>query len=193
MAEINFNIALQPKQKEAFKLSLEFPVFAFGGAKGGGKSFFVRARELYRRLQYPFSTGCIIRQTYGELWDNHIRQFFIEYPELKTWYSAERKTIEYPNGSVTQFIYLRNEKDALVYQGRSYDDISFDEATQHPYESFAMMSSCNRLSNPKLQNKIKPSMILTCNPGGIGHDWVKRLFIDRNFNDGDYSDRKSVV
>ena len=24
-------------------------------------------------------------------------------------------------------------------------------------------------------------MYLTCNPGGIGHDWVKRLFIDRNY------------
>jgi phage terminase large subunit len=24
-------------------------------------------------------------------------------------------------------------------------------------------------------------MYLTCNPGGIGHSWVKRLFIDRNF------------
>jgi phage terminase large subunit len=28
-------------------------------------------------------------------------------------------------------------------------------------------------------------MILTCNPGGVGHAWVKRLFIDRDFRVGE--------
>lgn len=28
-------------------------------------------------------------------------------------------------------------------------------------------------------------MYLTCNPGGIGHLWVKRLFVDREYRDGE--------
>lgn len=177
----NLQITLQPKQRTAFDLSLYTKVLGYGGAKGGGKSYLVRARELFRRLKYPYSTGAIVRKTYGELWDNHIRQFFLEYPETKKWYSSERKAITYPNGSVTQFIFVTNEKDALNYQGRAFDDISIDEATQHQYETFRLLRSCNRLSNPVKQRDISPSMVLTFNPGGEGHDWVKRIFIDRCF------------
>ena len=28
-------------------------------------------------------------------------------------------------------------------------------------------------------------MYFTCNPGGVGHDWVKRLFIDKLYRDGE--------
>jgi phage terminase large subunit len=28
-------------------------------------------------------------------------------------------------------------------------------------------------------------MYITCNPGGVGHGWVKRLFIDRDFREGE--------
>jgi len=31
-------------------------------------------------------------------------------------------------------------------------------------------------------------MYLTCNPGGVGHQWVKRLFIERKFKDGENPD-----
>ena len=28
-------------------------------------------------------------------------------------------------------------------------------------------------------------MYLTCNPGGVGHEWVKRLFVERDYRDGE--------
>ena len=34
-------------------------------------------------------------------------------------------------------------------------------------------------------NKFPKRMYLTCNPGGVGHFWVKRLFVDRKFKDGE--------
>ena len=34
-------------------------------------------------------------------------------------------------------------------------------------------------------NQIPKRMYLTCNPGGVGHTWVKRLFIDRDFSPGE--------
>ena len=46
-------------------------------------------------------------------------------------------------------------------------------------------------------NKIPKRFYLTCNPGGIGHAWVKRLFIERRFKDGenprDYKFIKATV
>ena len=63
--------------------------------------------------------------------------------------------------------------------------IFIDEATQIPEKWFDVLKACVRGANafPK-------RIYLTCNPGGVGHGWVKRLFIDRRFkkdeNPADY-------
>jgi phage terminase large subunit len=51
-----------------------------------------------------------------------------------------------------------------------------DEATQFSERTFRHLAACLRGDNdfPK-------RFYLTCNPGGVGHFWVKRLFIDRKF------------
>jgi phage terminase large subunit len=171
-------ITLQPKQREALRVSEETEVTLYGGAKGGGKSYLIRAREVKRRLQYPNSKGLIIRKTYPELLANHIRPFFREYPTVKDWYTKAEKTIYWPNGSTTEFSYLRTTDDVYTYQGREYEDISIDEITQHEEEVFKTLTSSLRTTSPD----IKPSILLTGNPGGIGHQWVQRIFIDRKFN-----------
>lgn len=173
----DIRIKLQPKQKEAFRLSLVTPVTLFGGAKGGGKSHLVRAREVFRRLKYPSSRGVIIRKTLPELWDNHIYPLLKEYPQINDWFKESKKTIFWPNGSITTFSYLQNKKDVFTYQGREFEDISLDEATQHEEETFSILRSSNRTTLPD----IKPSMLLTGNPGGVGHQWVKRLFVDKMY------------
>lgn len=171
------NIPLQPKQKIAFYKSLETPVLFYGGAKGGGKSFLIRAREVYRRLTYPGTKGLIVRKTYPELLSNHIRKFFVEYPSVRDWFNKGEKAIYWPNGSITEFSFLGTTDDVYTYQGREYEDISIDEITQHEEEVFKILRTSNRTTNPN----IKPSMFLTGNPGGIGHAWAKRIFVDRDF------------
>ena len=174
-------ITLQPKQKEAFRLSLTTPVTFYGGAKGGGKSYIIRARETFRRLKYAKTKGLIVRKTYPELLANHIRPFFSEYPQTRQWFNKAEKTIYWPNGSTTEFSYLNNTDDVYTYQGREYEDESIDEVTQHEEEVIKVLRSSNRTTNPD----IKPTMFLTGNPGGIGHGWVKRLFVDRQFREGE--------
>ncbi len=178
---MKLEITLQPKQKEAFYKSFETPVLFYGGAKGGGKSYLVRAKEMYRRLKYPNTKGLIVRKTYPELLSNHIRMFFKEYPITKDWFKAAEKAIYYPNGSVTEFSYLKSTNDVYTYQGREYEDISIDEITQHEEEVFKIIRSSNRTTN----KEIKPTMLLTGNPGGIGHAWVKRIFIDKLLKEGE--------
>lgn len=177
MQYIDLDLYLQPKQREALKLTEIAPVLLYGGAKGGGKSFFVRAYQVYRRMRYPNTRGIIIRKTYPELLSNHIHKFFTEYPYVREWYNKQEKTITWPNGSITEFSYLHHTDDVFNYQGREYEDISIDEITQHEEMVFKVIRSSNRTTN----KNVHAQMLLTGNPGGIGHNWVKRIFIDREF------------
>jgi phage terminase large subunit len=174
---VSFINQLQAKQREGFAESLKTPVFFYGGAKGGGKSYLMRAREYFLRLMFPGTKGLIVRKSYPELLSNHIRKFFIEYPETRAWYKKAEKAIEYPNGSITEFSYLSNTDDVYTYQGREYENISIDEITQHEEEVFKILRTSNRTT----QKALPATMLLTGNPGGIGHTWIKRMFIDRQF------------
>lgn len=190
MENVRFDFSsIQPKQKQALKLSLSTPVLFYGGAKGGGKSWLVRCREIARRLKYPNTQGLIVRRTYPELRANHIIKMFQEYPVLSKWYNKSEKIIHYPNGSTTEFSYLKNTDDVYTYQGREYQDISVDEITQHEEEVFKTLRTSLRTS----QVGIKPSVFLTGNPGGIGHAWVKRIFINRDFSPNENPDDFAFV
>lgn len=178
---MELRITLQPKQRKALDTAEVTPVTFYGGAKGGGKSHLVRAREVIRRMKHPKSKGLIVRRTFPELLSNHIRKFFTEYPETVKWYNKAEKAIYWPNGSITEFSYLKNVDDVYTYQGREYEDISVDEVTQHEEEVFKVLRSSNRTTLPG----IAPTMLLTGNPGGRGHGWVKRIFIDRKFKDNE--------
>lgn len=179
-------LKLQPKQLEAFQKSKTTPVLFMGGARGGGKSYFIRAREIYRRMKYPNTKGLIVRKTYPELLANHIRMFFIEYPITRKWYNKSEKLIRYPNGSTTEFSYLQNTDDVYTYQGREYEDISIDEITQHEEITFKILRASNRTSNQEfIEGGGQVTMVLTGNPGGIGHNWCKRIFVDREFTENE--------
>lgn len=125
----------------------------------------------------------IIRKTYPELQSNHIKKFFEEYPYLRRFYSKSDKTIYYKNGSTLSFRFLQHTDDVYVYQGQEFEDWGLDECTQHSEEVFRVLTSSMRTTH----KDIKPKFLLTGNPGGPGHGWVKRLFIDRAFlpEDGD--------
>lgn len=83
------------------------------------------------------------------------------------------------NGSTIKFGHY-GDRDDVEYQGQEYDWIFVDEATQFTEGQFRTLGACLRGST-----KIPRRMYLTCNPGGIGHLWVKRLFVDREYRDGE--------
>lgn len=172
-------IRLQPKQRQ-FRDAIErYPITFFGGARGGGKSYSLRAIMLLRRFQYPGSTGAIFRRTYPELEANHIRPLFQEFPQLKPFYNESKKLLSLPNGSTLQFSHCASEKDVALYQGRELHDLAIDEAGQWEEGAFRTLLGSNRSSRPDIPARA----ILTGNPGGIGHGWLKRIFIDRRFNE----------
>jgi phage terminase large subunit len=176
---IEIRIALQPKQKQFLKAIENTPVTFYGGAKGGGKSGGLRRIMLHRRLTINNSHGAIFRRTYPELEGNHIRKMFEEFPMLKPYWNAGHKLLVLPNGSTLQFCHCNNETDIDLYQGREFHDLAIDEAGQWTETMFRKLLGSNRSS----ASGIKPRAILTGNPGGIGHTWLKRLFIERRFNE----------
>lgn len=190
---MELKITLQPKQKEFLRSIEAYPVTLFGGARGGGKSHGMRAIMLYRRFKYPGSKGAIFRKTYPELEANHIRPIFQTYPELKKFWNEQKKLITFPNGSTLQFCHCASESDVDLYQGREYHDLAIDEAGQWDEATFRKLHGSNRSANPG----IKPRALLTANPGGIGHAWLKRLFVEKRFNEReraeDYNFIQSLV
>ncbi|MBO5306307.1 MAG: phage terminase large subunit [Clostridia bacterium] len=166
-----------PKQAEFFASGAKFT--AYGGARGGGKSWALRRKLVAICLRYAGARCLLVRRSYDELKSNHLAAFLNEYGSFLEYREAE-KTIFFPNGSRIIFGFCASDRDILRYQGQEYDVIAIDEATQLSEERFQIFKACLRGVNP-----CPKRMYLTCNPGGIGHAWVKRLFVDREYREGE--------
>ena len=161
------------RQKEFFDSRAKYT--AYGGARGGGKSWALRRKLLAMCLRYEGLRCLLVRRSLAELKGNHVIPFLKEYGNLAEFSSSDSSLI-FSNGSRIDLGYCASDRDVLRYQGQEYDVIAIDEATQLSEYRFSIFKAGLRGANdfPK-------RMYLTCNPGGIGHGWVKRLFIDRRF------------
>ena len=172
---------------------------AFGGARGGGKSWAVRTKAILLCLAHPGIKCMIVRSSYPELQENHILPICAllrcraEDRALRLAdYHDTKKQVTFPNGSRLLFRYCGSDKDADRFQGTEVDALFVDEATQQPEERMKKLNACVRGANafPK-------RIYYTCNPGGVGHEWVKRLFLDRRYEAGenpeDYRFIRSLV
>ena len=184
-----------PNEKQALFLTDTHKYIGFGGARGGGKSWAVRVKAVLLCLNYPGIKVMIIRRTYPELQENHIIplcEMLHCHAEDRTQrvasYNDSKKHITFPNGSRILFRYCDNEKDAERFQGTEVDVLFVDEATHQSEEKMDKLSACVRGVNgyPK-------RIYYTCNPGGVGHAWVKRLFVDRQYKPGENPDDYSFI
>lgn len=173
-------IALTKKQIELDHAIKHFENVFYGGAKGGGKSVGMRYIMLKGTLAIPGLKAVIFRKTYPELYNNHISVILEEFPQLQQFYNAGHKEYRFPNGSVLAFRYNQLEKDLSNHQGVEYHWLGIEEAGEWPEDWFWKLKGSNRSSNPN----IKPRCLLTGNPGGIGHKWLKRLFVDKRYRKG---------
>ena len=180
-----------PSEKQQLFLKADNTYIAFGGARGGGKSWAVRVKAILLCLNYPGITCLIIRKTYPELRQNHIvplcRMLKCNAPrgERFATYNDSKKEITFPrvddkDPSRILFGYCDKDKDADKYQGTECDVLFIDEATHQSEERVEKLNACVRGDNdfPK-------RTYYTCNPGGEGHAWVKRLFIDKRYKDSE--------
>ena len=190
---MNFTIPeLYPKQKEFCLATNKY--ICYGGARGGGKSFVSRIKICLLAFRYSGIQILLLRRTLPELRENHINQLqkilhTYEKDSSKRFaeYKDSTKEFKFPNGSRIVLGYCDNENDVLQFQGQSYDVIVMEEATHFTEFQFQALTESNRLSG-NIKEPFNPRMYFTCNPGGVGHHWVKRLFIDKDYRQNEIAE-----
>ncbi len=184
--EIRISGVPSEKQRAFFASRARFT--AYGGARGGGKSWALRRKLVAMCLRYDGIRCLLVRRTLPELKSNHVIPFLREYGEF-TVYNDSDKSLSFKNTESKIFLgYCANDSDALRYQGQEYDIIAIDEATQLNEYRFSIFKACLRGTRD-----FPRRMYLTCNPGGIGHAWVKRLFVDRDFRANERPDDYAFI
>ena len=177
----------RPSEKQRLFLTDTHRCVGYGGARGGGKSWAVRVKAVLLCLQYPGIKVLIVRKTYPELQENHILPLcellhvYDADPEKRlAAYNDQKKHLLFPNGSRILFRYCDDDRDAQRFQGTEVDVLFVDEATQQSEDRMDRLRACVRGVNafPK-------RIYCTMNPGGEGHGWVKRLFLDRQYREGE--------
>lgn len=162
------------RQIEFFKATSRH--IGYGGARGGGKSWAMRRKFVLLALKYPGLKLLLLRRTLPELRENHVIPLLGELHGFVR-YKDDEKSFIFPNGSRIKLGYCDTEKDVFQYQGQEYDVIGLEEATHFTDSMRVFFTTCNRST----RTDFKPRMYYTSNPGGVGHTWFKRLFIDREY------------
>lgn len=184
MPRIEIN-QINPKQVRFMKATKKH--IGFGGARGGGKSWSIRTKAKLLCFQYPGIRILIVRRTYPELVNNHINTLRQELLGIAK-YNDKDKVLKFANGSTINFMYCARDSDLDRLQGTEYDIIFLDEATQLSEYQMKTITACLRGVNdfPK-------RVYYTCNPGGQGHGYIKRIFIDKRYEEGENPDEYEFI
>ncbi len=176
-----------PHEKQKEFLLARSRYVAYGGARGGGKSHAVRLKATLLCLRYSGIKVLIVRRTYPELYENHIKIMCTQLSGVAKYRDSD-KSLSFKNKSRIKFGYCSCDADLLQYQGVEYDVIFMDEATHFTEYQFSVIGACMRGAN-----SFPKRFYLTCNPGGVGHAWVKRLFIDREYRVGENAENYTFI
>ena len=148
----------------------------YGGAAGGGKSFAMLADPV-RYFNNPLSNKLLVRRSTEELREliSVSKQLYPKaIPGIK--FLEREKTWIAPSGASLWLSYLDRDDDVSRYQGQAFNWIGFDELTQWP-SPFAWNYMRSRLRTTK-NSGLDLYQRATTNPGGSGHQWVKKTFVD---------------
>ena len=182
ISEIPIFKQLPNAKQELFLTESKARFVGYGGARSGGKTWAIWYKALSLSCEYGSSGGypgikiLILRKQLSDLQQNHIVPL-CRFSKGIARYKDQKKLLEFINGSTITFGYYAKDADAEQYQGQEYDVVFIDEATQLKESIFVTLDACIRGGNPKFPKR----MYITCNPGGMGHEWVKRLFVTKQY------------
>lgn len=173
MSEQEFVWKPQPGPQELL-LSCPIPDVFFGGARGGGKTDGVMGAWLAHAGRHGKNArGIIFRRSMSELDEVQDRMTQV-FPAIGATYKAAHRLWEMPGGAMLRLRFLDMDADATKYQGHSYSFMAFDEAGNWPSpKPIDMLRACLRSVHG-----IPCQLILTGNPGGPGHEWIRERYIN---------------
>lgn len=189
-----FNVSFSPKQTRALKSAAT--EILYGGAAGGGKSYFMRALAILLCGLIPGLNVYLFRRIREDLIKNHMEGtggFPVMLAPLVI--SGHVKIVDdevrFWNGSKIFLCHCKDEKDRFKYLGAEIHVLLIDELTMFTEVIYRFLRGRMRapgLVFPEwaiaffktkfgvdLPAKI-PLIVAGSNPGNVGHGWVKKAF-----------------
>jgi hypothetical protein len=170
------------KQKVAEQAVNDHKFVLYGGAMAGGKSYWLRWMLLkllffyYKKYRQKGVTVALFCEDYPTLKDRHLSKVSFEFPDWLGKYKSQEHNFVLNERFGSGVIAFRNLDEISKYKSSEFAAIAIDELTQNSEEIFVFLRTRLRWAG------ISDTKFLAgTNPGGIGHDWVKRRWIDREF------------
>jgi hypothetical protein len=180
------DLHLHERQTDAF-LSPATEIL-YGGAAGGGKSHLMRVLAIMLCSEIPGLQVYLFRRLSDDLYKNHMEGPGGFFALLAPWlgagfvkFNASKNFLEFWNGAKIWLSHCQYEKDTVKYQGPEFHVLLIDELTHFSETIYRYLRGRCRLGGLKVPEKYRdklPLVLAGSNPGGVGHNWVKRAWID---------------
>lgn len=173
-------MAWTPTTKQAQALSRQEREVLYGGARGGGKT---DAGLVWLTLDPDYISnekyrGLVIRKSFSDLsdWISRARKILQGRAEIFT-HPAE---IRFSNGAIVYMGHWGDPSAVSMYLGREFHKILLEELT----DIFGTETDYLKLLGSLRSSvaELKPQLFATTNPGGRGHAWVKKRWVDQATN-----------
>lgn len=146
----------------------------FGGARGGGKTDGVLGKWAIKSARYGRHFNAVFFRKEMPQQDDLIERARDIYGRIGAQWMEQKKQFHMPGGGRIRFRPLENALDAEKYQGQSLTDAAVEEAGNYPVPApIDRLYGCLRSAG-----RVPIQLILTANPGGPGHHWIKQRYID---------------
>src|SRR3990167_5740953 len=171
-------------QRQAEKAVDEHDYILYGGAAGGGKSYWLRKYPIKFLIEKCFNEyrlkgvrAGLFCEDYPTLWDRHINRIPYEFPMWLGEYKGQTHEFVLNQKYGGGVIAFRNLDDPSKYMSSEFAMIAVDELTKNKKQTFDFLRMRKRWTGVP-----RTKFIAGTNPGEIGHIWVKKLWIDRDFD-----------
>lgn len=175
MESHDIQVEYTPTDKQVMFHRSDADELLFGGAAGGGKTAALAMEAAQRCMEQSGLQAYLFRRSYRELMDTLVLQARKFIPPSVAAFNASSMSMDFVNGSSMKFRHCFNESDRFQYAGIEIHALFIDELTHFSKAVYDFLKT--RLRVEKRLN-IKPIIRCASNPGGTGHAWVKRHFID---------------
>jgi len=173
---IDFEYDIRASQKQMYAHNLDKEFIFYGGAVGGGKSWWLARHNAWHCMHYPYTMTMLGRHKKVDIRKTILKAHMdVVPPDLYTWLES-KFIVKWINGSETHFIGADSEESL---QGPSISLFGWDEAAELPYYAFSQMAARLRIVLPHGPMKgVRPRYqgLFTANPGP---GWIKKLIYDR--------------
>lgn len=167
-----------PRQARALEFcDLADEVF-YGGSQGGGKTVLALQHAYRLSNKHDGHRTLILRRTFPEVRKSLIPPSLRMYDPKRAKFLVGEFTWRFDNGSTIEFGHMEGPYDWVRYMGSEYDLIIWDELTHFTEEMYTEVNTRCRTTKTRRRKGIRPHVLATSNPGGVGHTWVKERFIE---------------